>query len=63
MLSDTWQADIPLNMFVYPVRQGVALPEVFSLSSVPDAPLSLPPEEIDANREAWIKAWTDTVLR
>ena len=63
MLSDTWQADIPLNMFVYPVRQGVALPEVFSLSSVPDAPLSVPPEEIDANREAWIKAWTDTVLR
>ena len=63
MLSDTWQADIPLNMFVYPVREGVALPEVFSLSSVPDAPLSLPPEEIDANREAWIKAWTDTVLR
>ena len=43
--------------------EGVALPEVFSLSSVPDAPLSLPPEEIDANREAWIKAWTDTVLR
>ncbi len=63
MLSETWQADIPLNMFVYPVREGVALPEVFSLSSVPDAPLSLPPEEIDANREAWIKAWTDTVLR
>ena len=63
MLSDTWQADIPLNMFVYPVRQGVALPEVFSLSSVPDAPLSVPPEEIDANRDAWIKAWTDTVLR
>jgi thiamine transport system substrate-binding protein len=63
MLSDTWQADIPLNMFVYPVRQGVALPEVFSLSSVPDAPLSVPPEEIGTNREAWIKAWTDTVLR
>jgi thiamine transport system substrate-binding protein len=63
MLSDTWQGDIPLNMFVYPAREGVVLPEVFSLSSVPDAPLSLPPEEIDANREAWIKAWTDTVLR
>jgi thiamine transport system substrate-binding protein len=63
MLSETWQADIPLNMFVYPVRQGVPLPEVFALSSVPDQPLSLPPGDIDAHREEWISAWTDTVLR
>jgi thiamine transport system substrate-binding protein len=63
MLSETWQADIPLNMFVYPVREGVELPEVFAVSSVPDDPLSLPPEEISQHRDEWIKAWTDTVLR
>ena len=53
MLSETLQEDMPLNMFVYPVRQGAALPEVFTqFAVVPDAPLSLPPEEIAANRDA-----------
>ena len=30
MLGETWQADLPLNMFVFPARQGVALPDVFT---------------------------------
>ena len=30
LLSDAFQDDIPLNMFVYPVRTDAALPEVFT---------------------------------
>jgi len=45
------------------VREGVELPEVFSVSAVPDAPLSLPPDEIAEHRDEWIEAWTNIVLR
>jgi thiamine transport system substrate-binding protein len=64
LLSKRFQEDIPLQMFVFPVREGVALPPVFEkFAEVAPDPLSLPPAEIGDNREQWIEAWTDTVLR
>lgn len=64
LLSDAFQADIPLQMFVYPVRTGVQLPEVFvEFGQVPENPADVSPDAIEANREAWIEAWTQTVLR
>jgi thiamine transport system substrate-binding protein len=60
MLSEAFQEDIPLNMFVFPAVAGTTLPEVFVEHAAPvDAPLTLPPEDIEANREAWIQEWTD----
>ena len=32
-------------------------------AEVPANPLTLPPAEIGAHRDAWIEQWTDTVLR
>ncbi len=59
LLSAPVQADIPLNMFVYPVLHGVDLPPVFSEFTVlPDSPTLMDPETIDANRERWIEEWT-----
>lgn len=64
MLDRRFQEDIPLKMFVYPANQTAALPEVFALHShVPSAPAQLAPARIAANREAWINAWTEVVLR
>jgi thiamine transport system substrate-binding protein len=64
MLSERFQRDIPLSMFVFPAREGVELPDVFvDFAELPADPLSLPPGEIGANRERWIREWTDTVLR
>ena len=64
MLSQPFQEDIPLKMFVYPANETAALPEVFQQHSrTPAAPVQMPPERIAANREAWIQAWTETVLR
>lgn len=64
LLSEEVQADVPLSMFVFPVRTGVELPEVFVAHAArPAQPLTLPPEEIDAHREAWIDEWTDLVVR
>lgn len=64
MLSPTFQADIPLNMFVFPANDTVALPEVFdnTVSLVDDA-LTLDPVEIESNRADWTDKWTNAVLR
>jgi thiamine transport system substrate-binding protein len=64
MLSVPYQADLPLNQFVYPVNPQVKLPEVFTKwSSVAQQPANLSPDAIAANRDRWIEEWTDEVLR
>jgi thiamine transport system substrate-binding protein len=64
MLGSEFQADVPLQMFVYPVRPDVAVPDAFTrYAQVPAEPASLSPEEIAQNREAWIRAWTDVMFR
>jgi thiamine transport system substrate-binding protein len=64
MLSKTFQEDMPLQMFVYPVNQKAVLPEPFQkFAQVPDQPATLDPQQIAKNREAWIQAWDSAVLR
>jgi thiamine transport system substrate-binding protein len=64
MLSKRFQEDIPLQMYVFPVRNDATLPAVFErFAVVPEHPLELPPEEIDANREQWVDEWTSIVIR
>ncbi len=64
MLSPTFQEDMPLNMFVFPVNPQAKLPEVFAEHMViPESTAQVDPQAIEANREAWIEAWTETVLR
>jgi hypothetical protein len=59
-----FQADIPLQMWVYPARTGTPLPDVFTQhAQAPSQPVQLSPEQIDAGRDGWLKAWTDAVLR
>jgi thiamine transport system substrate-binding protein len=64
MLSKPFQEDMPLQMFVYPVLTDAALPELFTqFAVIPEEPQSLPPEQIEQNREEWIDEWTQVVLR
>ena len=64
MLSERFQADVPGSMFVYPVRDGVTLPEAFRKFAIqPQQPLTLPPEDIAAHRDDWVDEWTRIVLR
>lgn len=64
MLGETFQPDIPLQMWVYPARTGTPLPEVFEKhAQQPEQPVTLSPDAIDAGREKWLRAWTDAVLR
>lgn len=64
MLTQRFQADIPLQMFVFPARAGTPLPSVFTkYATVPNHPFTLTPAVIGAHRDAWIEQWTNTVLR
>jgi len=63
MLSVPFQEDIPLQMFVFPANSKAKLPEVFVKYAVEaDQPAAVSPKAIVKNREAWIEAWTNTVL-
>jgi thiamine transport system substrate-binding protein len=64
LLSPDVQADIPLQMFVSPVRTDVELPPEFvEFSAAPDDPLSLDPTEVAEIRDGLVEQWTDIVLR
>ena len=64
MLSERFQEDIPLQMFVFPARRDAALPPEFEkFAVVPEHPLDLAPRVINENRERWVDRWTDIVVR
>ncbi|MEW6084404.1 MAG: thiamine ABC transporter substrate-binding protein [Chloroflexota bacterium] len=64
MLSKPFQEDVPLQMFVYPVNSSAVLPDVFvQYAQIPAQPAMLSPADIAANREEWIRLWTDVVLK
>jgi thiamine transport system substrate-binding protein len=62
LLSKSFQEDMPLNMFVFPVRDDAELPPVFrEFAATPADPLRIPPDEIGARRQEWIEQWTEIV--
>ncbi len=64
VLGRSFQADIALQMFVYPALPGVATPAVFTqFAPIPTAAVRMDPQQIDAGREGWIAEWTTIVLR
>ena len=64
LLSTAFQEDIPLQMFVYPANADAALPEVFTeFADVVATPAIIDAAAIEENRESWIMAWTNIMLR
>ena len=64
MLDTTFQSDIPLQMFVYPANPDAPLPDLFvQFGQTPEAPVAIDAAAIEANREQWIRAWSDVMLR
>ena len=64
MLGLTFQEDVPLKMFVFPANSQATLPDVFArFAQIPQNPAEVEIDAIEANREAWINAWTQTALR
>ena len=63
LIGEPFQAEIPLNLFVYPTNAAVALPAEFvDFAVIPEQSRTLDPAVIDANRATWIDEWTELVL-
>jgi len=64
MLSKTFQEDVPMQMFVFPVNKNARLDEVFvRYLQIPEQPAEVDPQLITEKRAEWLNAWTETVLR
>lgn len=64
MLSQRFQEDMPLQMFVFPTNENASLPEEFvQYAGTVEAPAQLTPGAIAQNRDRWIEEWTNAVLR
>ena len=63
LLSPEVQADIPGEMYMYPAVRSTELPaEWVQFAPLSDNPFTVPASEIAANRDSWIRTWTDTVI-
>jgi thiamine transport system substrate-binding protein len=63
LVSERFQGELALNLFVYPTNQAVDLPAEFvDFATVPETSRSLDPDLIDAERSRWIDEWTELVL-
>lgn len=63
LVSDRFQRELPLTLFVYPIDPDVPLPDEFvKWAVIPDDPYTVDPALIDANRERWQDQWNDLVL-
>jgi len=64
LLGQAFQEDIPLHMFVYPANSQADAGELFAQwAEIPSGAVTVDPAQIAANRETWIEAWTDVMLR
>jgi len=62
MLSKSFQEDMPLQMYVYPVIPEASVPAVFTQNTqVPVNPAIIDPATIAANRDAWIQGWNSAM--
>lgn len=64
LLSDAFQDEIALSMFVFPAVESVALPELYDrYATIPSDPYELDPALVAAEQQRWIREWTDVVIR
>ncbi|WP_340375631.1 thiamine ABC transporter substrate-binding protein [Streptomyces sp. SS7] len=64
LISQEFQKDMPLNMFVYPVVEGVGVPAEFTAyGPAAKAPETMDPAKIAQHRDQWVKSWTSLVLK
>lgn len=63
LLSQPFQEDVPMQMFVFPVLPEAVIPEAFQKTvASPQQPASLDPDLIASQRDAWINAWINLML-
>jgi thiamine transport system substrate-binding protein len=62
MLERVFQEALPDAMYVFPVDSGAPLPKEWATYAVqPPNPFGVDPADIAANRDAWLREWSDLV--
>jgi len=60
----TFQSDLPLTQFVFPVNVNATVPETFTrYISRPESPLTIEFDVIAKNRTAWLDEWSTIVFK
>jgi thiamine transport system substrate-binding protein len=60
MTERPFQEALPENMYVFPVDAKATLPPAWARwAKVPTHPFSVPPAEIAAKRDVWLRTWSD----
>ncbi|MFW5694878.1 MAG: thiamine ABC transporter substrate-binding protein [Alkalispirochaeta sp.] len=62
ILSSEFQSEIPLNQFMYPVREDVELPESFQQLDRPEETAFIDVTVVDEDYGAWLDEW-EAVMR
>ena len=64
LVSPEVQAALPTSMYVFPVADGVDLPKEWAtFAKQPTEPYAVDPAEVAANRETWLREWSDVTSR
>ena len=64
MLSPKVQEALPDSMYVFPVVDGTPLPKVWArYAEQPSDPYAVDPARIAADRDDWLREWTDVTSR
>jgi thiamine transport system substrate-binding protein len=62
LISQQFQAEVADQMYVYPARAGVALPDVWQKAApLPADSAALPADQVQRNRETWVNQWRSLV--
>jgi thiamine transport system substrate-binding protein len=63
VLTEDFQAEIPLTNWMYPVIPRTPLPDSFAYAPRPEQSLSLDYQSVEANQERWLREWAEAVTR
>jgi thiamine transport system substrate-binding protein len=61
MLSEEFQSEIPLNQFMYPVRDDIELPEAFTAFERAEEKVELPQDRVAEMMDTWLSDWEDVM--
>jgi thiamine transport system substrate-binding protein len=62
LVSQQFQAEVADQMYVYPTRDGVALPEAWQKSApLPTTSAALAADDVQRNRDSWVTQWRTLV--
>lgn len=62
MLSESFQQELPDNMYMYPISSQTSLPEAWDdFGQLADDPILLDPDTVSTERENWLEQWTELV--